>query len=79
MRKIQNLGAALTLAGVLALGMMTSTARVEAAGFGPNNPNTQTLLCSFAKSAIEAAATALGPDSALVIYLQQQYTAAGCE
>jgi hypothetical protein len=70
MRKVQNLGAALAIAGFVAVGMMTSSARLEAAGPVNGNP-----AVNRACELLAAAIAQLDPTSELAIYLQGQYDA----
>jgi hypothetical protein len=71
MIKFRKFGAALTLAGFVATGMLASTARLHAAG--PGSGKSQAVLCNLLESAI-AVATSLGNQD-LVDYLTAQYAA----
>jgi hypothetical protein len=73
MRKIQNLGKAFVLSIVLGGSLVVFSPTLHAAF--PGSPRSNGVRCTLIQGAIDAAAAALGADSALAIYLQGLYDA----
>jgi len=73
MRRFRRFGSALVLAVFVATGMVTFSARLQAAG--PGGGRSQTVLCGLLARAISSATALFGADSALVVYLQGEFNA----
>jgi hypothetical protein len=76
MKNVRNLGTACALAMLIASGMVAFGPTLHAAGVGSDR--SQEVHCQLLQRAIDAATAVFGADSALVIYLQEQYAANSC-
>lgn len=76
MNTFRKLGAALTLAGFVATGMIASTARLEAAGPGSGGGRSNAVICGGLKLLYDGAVAAGAADRAAQI---KEYASTNCD
>ena len=72
MKKFRKFGAAMALSMFIGAGMVTFSTPVHAAV--PGSDHSISVRCALLQRAIDAASATFGADSALVAYLQAQYS-----
>ena len=72
MRNLRKLATAMALSMFIGAGMVTFSTPVHAAV--PGSDHSISVRCALLQRAIDAASATFGSDSALVAYLQAQYT-----
>jgi hypothetical protein len=77
MKKLGNLGSALTIAAIMATGMFTSSARLHAAGPGTGGGRSNTVICTGLKVLYDGATAAGATDQAASVFAYAQ--SIGCE